>query len=217
MNDTDKIDFNVKGHRFNIGKECKTNPKFYDDKLPGIIVKIDGRIVSRKKFLKFINENKEDFVRAYNEAYAAKIQEKEQAARENGGKENQQEKMKDRDDTKTDRKPPEFKDVRDGDYKRGLDIIKDTLGKYSDIPWKNSDIVMENGDRIHIERQKSEDQKLSLNRADFTINGKAMTEKDFSIAARYIDLHEAEFRTKVTTNLDKVRANIARRNEDKGR
>ena len=202
-------------HTYADGRKCKTenvtptNPKIFDDDLPGIIVKIDGRRVTRKEFEQFIKEHKEEFVRVYNEKYEEKIKEKEERMKNEKSGEKTEEKTKDKQkDTQT------KSETKKNDYQKGVEALKETIYHYSNIPWKQADIQMDNGDKIHIDRKVKPDQQLHEYFADYTLNGK---KQNFGAFAKYVSRHENEIKKKITEELDRQRAAHARRNQEMDR
>ena len=209
------------GKKVVIENETPTNPKILDnDNLPGIIVKIDGRRVTRKEFEEFIKDNKEDFVRAYNEVYDKRIKEKE-STEKSENRENQTEKQQktqsQNDKTNNERKFPTYRDVGRGDPDRGKETLSDIFSSYSDFTWKEADIKMDNGDKIHVEQEMKKDQQVNPYRRKYMMNGKEASGRDFYIFARYVDLNKEEMSEKFKEVLDHKRAERAKRNEEMDR
>ena len=67
--------FDVQGIKMEISAENTSNPKWIEDGLPGIVVRIDNQMVTRSELEKIINAYKEAFVEAYNKSESIQIDE----------------------------------------------------------------------------------------------------------------------------------------------
>ena len=221
-----------KGDKVKVENETTENPKFYDDGMPGIIVKINGKRVTRKEFEEFIRDNKEDFIRAYNEVYDQRMKEREERNKADSKQDGKEHKQKDRENkrehkeqktnhqkqqTNNKGKIPSYRDVSSGNYDAGKEALKDVFGSYSDIPWKQTDVVMDNGDKIHFDRHVKEDQQLHPYRVNISMNGTPMTGSNYGIFARYTNLNEHELTEKIKDSLDKQRIQFKERSQEMDR
>ena len=80
-----------------------------------------------------------------------------------------------------------------------------------------TEVVMDNGDKIHFDRHVKEDQQLHPYRVNITMNGTPMTGSNYGIFARYTNLNEQELSEKIKDSLDKQRIQFKKRSQEMDR
>lgn len=222
--------FDVDGDTVKLSAETEDRPKWADDDMPGIIVEINGRIVTRSEYVKFIDAHKDEFVDAFCNSYLAELEKlgKTRWAYERGDTLPVEDKHrgpvpgfksgesgKDSKDPNAGPAPgsapenvPEDeiewadgKAWRDGDYKAGKALFESVSHKYMDNNW-NSVAFSIGDDEIQITRKLAPDGGFRKGTLnDYDLMINGKHVK-YGHFMEYVDLHKDVFASVMTEKIE---------------
>lgn len=206
--------------------------KFFDDGMPGIVVFINGKQVSKETFMQFIEENKEEFVDAYNNAYLKELERlgKTRETFEHGGKasvppsrrksfpgtniDRSQETAGGSDQEpakpKYARTPSEWKN---GDPDKGKEVVNRVLRQFSGSHWHCASFSSD-GYVFELERTTGPGGQYNWHpNYKFSKDGGACQDLHYKDFYRYAALHEEELTNKLTAALEEELGSAKNRQE----
>ena len=218
-------------------KASPQKPKWFDDGMPGIIVKINGKTATREDLLEFIKEHHDEFVDALNNTYLADLESlgknranflagdtKPVPPEHRYSEKSEIRKNESKDNLRT-------KPYEGGDYDKGRKIITKMLHKYPKSAWRDISFPVEDpktGETniISLSKQIAENDGQIENK----INPKAITisplKKNgeieetactFKVLCTYVSLHEKEFVEAMEAAIEKERGGLSEKSTKSAR